>query len=402
MIRRLQKKFIRITMCSAFAILFILLSSVNCIYIYFTCKSTNDTFETLIEHNGRFPSARQKNEPGRGNLETPFKTRYFAVQTDSAGNVQYLSVDKVASVNIQDALNITHKVLSKEKKEGTIGIYRYKIAEKYYGKLIIFIDCRDQLETTRVLIIGSFILMAFVMLVLFVLVYFFSGRAMQPVAESYDKQKQFITDAGHELKTPLSIISANTDVIEMCGDKSEWTESIRHQVSRMDTLIKNLIMLSRMDEQETDKDFCVFDISNVIADAAAPFRTLAQTQNRHFELSVQPDIKYNGNEEAIRRLVCVLCDNAVKYSGDGGVISVNFYRKNKNLIFSVFNTCENIDRKNLEKLFERFYRADSSRSRSTGGYGIGLSIAKAAADAHKGKIKAESTDGKSVTFTLTL
>lgn len=389
-------------MCSSFAVLFLLLSSVNCIYIYFSRKDTDEAFSVLIENNGRFPSRRSDDRPVRKNPEIPFKTRYFAVQTDSAGTVNYISVDKVASVNMQDALDFVHTVLSKGKKEGTVGVYRYKVAEKYYGKLVIFIDCRDQIEATRVLVVGSVILLALIMLVLFILVYFLSRHAMKPMAESYEKQKQFITDAGHELKTPLAIISANTDVLEMCGEKNEWTDSIRHQVKRMDGLVKNLIVLSRMDEQETDKNFSVFDISEAVSDTAAAFRTLAETREITFELSVQPDIRYNGNEEALRRLVSVLCDNAVKYADNGGTISVKLFKRNRSIVFSVFNTCEGIDKNTIEKVFDRFYRADASRSRDTGGYGIGLSIAKAVAESHKGKIKAETADGKSVTFTVIL
>lgn len=407
MIRKLQRKFVLIAMLSAFSVVFAIMLSLNLLYIYQTNVEVRSTLDTLAENNGQFPDKLDKIIAGIFGVdvaspETPYKTRYFVVQTDVAGNVRYISLDNIAAITMKDALSLSYNALDKGSAYGTDGIYKYVISEKYYGKLLIFVDCREQLEMRSFLLISSGVLMVSVLCVLFALIYFFSKRAMKPVAESYEKQKQFITDAGHEIKTPLAIISASTDVLEMCGESNEWIDSIKNQTKRLDKLVKNLITLSRMDEEKPKVEFKVFSISDAVIESAESFEAPAQAQNKRFELNIQPGLAYNGDEGGIRQLVSILCDNAIKYSDDGGYICVTLAKRGKNVILDVFNTCDGIQTDNLDKLFDRFYRADASRSRQTGGFGIGLSIAKATVQAHKGKITAASSDGKSVNFTAVL
>ena len=145
-----------------------------------------------------------------------------------------------------------------------------------------------------------------------------------------------------------------------------------------------------------------FPLSDVVSETAQPFQAPAKTQNKNFSAEIEPTLSFCGNEKAIRQLVSILLDNALKYSPDGGNISISLKKQNKSISLKVFNTAQNVDTKNLDRLFDRFYRGDKSRSSETRGYGIGLSVAKAIVTSHKGKIAASSKDGNSLTITVTL
>ena len=274
------------------------------------------------------------------------------------------------------------------------------------------------------------------------MIYFFSGKILKPVSESYEKQKRFITDASHEIKTPLTIIDANTEVIEMMEGENEWTNSTRKQVARLTSLTEKLVFLSRMDEEATKLEMLEFSLSDAILDTAEPFKAIARTKGKKLTIDVIDGILYTGDEKTIRQLVSILLDNAMKYSGCSSVSfeKDNINKKNlnktnlnkttqtqndcvtttgdtapeieltmrpsgKNRIITVWNTVDetaNIKKGRQDMLFERFYRTDTSHNSKTGGFGIGLSAAYAIVKAHKGKITAESKDGRSIKFTIVL
>lgn len=233
------------------------------------------------------------------------------------------------------------------------------------------------------------------LLAVMLLLIFLSGRIVKPFSENYEKQKQFITDAGHELKTPLTIIDADAEVLEMDIGENEWLGDIRMQTKRLAQLTNSLIQLSRMEEQPQVEKI-EFPLSDLVEETVETFHALAKTQNKNLTSRIQPMLSMKGDEKAIRQLVTILLDNAVKYSDDGGKIELTL-EKQKNLIrLSVFNTAESVPKESLAHLFDRFYRADQSRNSRTGGYGLGLSIASAVAAAHKGRIQAATQDERSL------
>lgn len=236
----------------------------------------------------------------------------------------------------------------------------------------------------------------------FILVLLLSKKAIEPVAESYEKQKRFITDAGHEIKTPLTIIDADTTILEMEYGENEWLSDINIQTKRLTGLTNDLIYLSKMEEENTKAAMIEFPFSDVTEETAQSFQNLAKVQNKHFIMDIQPMVTLKGDEKAIRQLISILLDNAVKYCGENGQIKVSVWKKGKNAMLSVYNTTKEMKKENLSHLFDRFYRTDESRNSQTGGYGIGLSIAKAVVTAHKGKIQASSEDGRSLLITVTL
>ena len=407
MIKKLQRKFVLIAMGSLFLVIVALIGTVNIVNLYQIGKKADSLLSLLAENNGRFPEMQKGGgrQPPKDRLditpETPFETRYFVVTADGDGEILHIDTGHIAAVSSADARDYAQDVLESGKKSGYKESYKYLAKETGSGTLLIFVDCGNQLRSAFSFLISSCGVALLSMLVVFLLVTVFSRRAIRPVIESMEKQKQFITDAGHEIKTPLAIISANTDVLELNNGPSEWTDSIRNQTKRLSGLVKNLLALSRLEEGTASLVFTEFSLSDAVWDAAAPFVTLAETRGKHLELCIQPDIALCGDEGGIRQLVSILADNAVKYADKPGQIRISLEKSGKAAMLRVDNSCAEPPAGNLNRLFDRFYRADSSRTRETGGYGIGLSIARAVVEAHKGKITAKA-ENQTISFIVTL
>ena len=363
--------------------------------------------------------------------ESQFDTRYFTVTINSKGEVENIDTSKIASVSSENAAEYAKKLWKSGKKgDGKSGFAdncKYLTVDEDGSTMYIFLSCQRELSTIKTYILASVGISVFGLLVVFVMIYFFSGKILKPVSESYEKQKRFITDASHEIKTPLTIIDANTEVIEMMEGENEWTSSTRKQIARLTSLTEKLVFLSRMDEEATKLEMLEFSLSDAILDTAEPFKAVAQTKGKKLTIDVTDGILYTGDEKTIRQLVSILLDNAIKYSGCSSIscekatqtqnncvtttgdpapeIELTMRPSGKNRIITVWNTVDdtaNIKKGRQDMLFERFYRTDASRNSKTGGFGIGLSAAYAIVKAHKGKITAESKDGRSIKFTIVL
>lgn len=425
MIKNLQRKFITITMISLLLILVFLIGSINILNVVQMNRKVDGVIQLLSQNKGEFPNPDKNkfndNDSGKGKFggdnpgkinpafggfqmseETPYETRYFTVKVGEDGTVQEINTSHIKAVTSSDAQEYANTIMSNHKVSGFEGRYKYGVIEQDGGFLIIFVDCQSQLQTAMFFLLTSIGVGLITLILMFVLVSVFSRRAIKPIIESMEKQKQFITDAGHEIKTPLAIISANADVLELTGGENEWITSIRNQTTRLDKLVKNLLMLSKIEEGSVKKIFTDFDISKTVYETAAPFEAIAETQNKKMEMHIQSGLKLFGDESSMQQLISTLVDNAMKYSDEGGFVKISLGAYKKGIKFEIYNTTEDIDKENLDKLFDRFYRVDSSRSRETGGYGIGLSIAKSIVEAHHGKISVRSDDGKSICFTVTI
>lgn len=407
MIRKLQRKLIFIAMMSLILVMMLLVGAINAISFYQMNSKLNGVIKILSENQGQFPKLERGRPPlveqhfgFEMNEETPFETRYFIVEFKEDGSILQIDSSHIAAVSSEDVEEYANKVMNGGKSRGYTGIYKYAVTDQSYGSMIIFIDCRSQIQTITLFLLSSCGVALATLLLVFILVSVFSKIAIKPIIESMEKQKQFITDAGHEIKTPLAIISANADVLELTGGESEWITSIRNQTTRLDKLVKNLLTLSKLDEENIELVFTDFDLSMAVSEIAGPFKAMAETQNKEFLMDIQPGLKLNGDVGSIHQLVSTLVDNAIKYSNKEGTIRISLAATKKGAKIEVYNTVEEIDKDNLDKLFDRFYRVDSSRSRETGGYGIGLSIANSIVEAHHGKIFAKSEDGKSICFTV--
>ena len=321
---------------------------------------------------------------------------------DASGNVITEDTGKIAAVDTAAALEYAQSVLKSSRQRGFVGDYRYHKQTTSMGIRVIFLDCGRSLSTLRSFLLTSCGISLLGLLAVLCLILLLSRRIIKPVSESYEKQRRFITDAGHEIKTPLAIIDADVDVLEMDLGTNEWLQVIQKQTSRLAELTNSLICLSRMDEDQNQFQMIDFPVSDVVGETAQSFQTLAKTQNKTFTTRIQPMLSLHGDERAIRQLLSILLDNALKYCGAEGTVSLSLERQARTIRLCVFNSADSISQENLEHMFDRFYRADPSRNSNTGGYGIGLSIAEAIVTAHKGKIAASSQDGRSLLITVTL
>ncbi len=444
MIRKLQNKFILISMLSMLLVLAVIIGSINIINFRQLTEDADHILHILSENDGEFPKDRphpdfrepqgenpspdfkdgaadnasadslepqgeNPSTPKKPKLhsldmspEMPFETRYFSVILTEDGAVSSTNIKKIAAIDSEGACAYALQAWKRQQAAGFLSSYRYLMEHTPEGIRIIFVDCARSLSTFRSFLFTSVLISVLGLLSVFVLVLFFSRLVMRPVSESYEKQRQFITDAGHEIKTPLAIIEANRELLEMEYGENEWNKSIGKQTARLADLTDNLIYLSRMEEAKNHLQQTEFSISGLAQDIAQSFQTLADLQGRHFSMEITPLLSYCGDESSIGRLFSILIDNAIKYSPPQGAVKVTLDKRGKNIQFMVYNTVAQFSVESLPFLFDRFYRADNSRNSETGGYGIGLSIARAVTEAHKGKITAKSTDGRSLLITVIL
>ena len=495
MLKILQRKFIAIAMLSVSIVLIAIVGTINIANYISTNKALDARLELIAGNGGTFPdlleqknmgvegnktdsinngtSTRKEPPSGRTDVQPPedmnpadlnendindndlnendlkrhgispesqFDTRYFTVTINSNGEVENIDTSKIASVSSENAAEYAKKLWKSGKngdgKSGFAESCKYLTVDEDGSTMYIFLSCQREISTIRAYILASAGISVFGLVVVFIMIYFFSGKILKPVSESYEKQKRFITDASHEIKTPLTIIDANTEVIEMMEGENEWTNSTRKQVARLTSLTEKLVFLSRMDEEATKLEMLEFSLSDAILDTAEPFKTVARTKGKKLTIDVTDGILYTGDEKTIRQLVSILLDNAMKYSGcsnasfeKGNIkknnlnktiqtqndcattinpapeIEISLKQSGKNRIITVWNTVDetaNIKKGRQDMLFERFYRTDASHNSKTGGFGIGLSAAYAIVKAHKGKITAESKDGQSIKFTIVL
>nr|WP_297171543.1 HAMP domain-containing sensor histidine kinase [uncultured Agathobaculum sp.] len=424
MIKRLRWKLIVACMASLTAVLVVILGGVN-LMSYQKVVSDADAVLALLDANGgAFPKsyseqggrppwdvppgsapAGQQDLFGQRSIspETPYESRFFSVLLGVTGQVIQVDTGQIAAVNDQEAVAYARNVSVSGQSSGFWNDYRYLVCVEEQGSLIIFLDCSRSLSAFRTTLIASVLLALLGLLAVLILLLILSGRIVRPVAESYEKQKRFITDAGHELKTPLTIISADADLAEMeCGE-NQWLSDIRHQAQRLTGLTNDLIYLSRMEEEQPQFQHIDFPLSDMIEEMAQSFQALAKSQEKEVALHIEPMLSYVGDEKAIRQLLSILLDNALKYSPAGGQLELRLEKQGRTILLSVSNPCSQpVERNKLAHLFDRFYRIDQSRSSQTGGYGLGLSIAKSIVLAHKGKIRAESADGHWLTIVIQL
>ena len=408
MIKKLRKKFIIVTTCSVLAVLILIVGIINIVNYVNVVKNADHIVELLQAGGGTFGGENDrfdgdfKFKPQRPiSPETPFETRYFTVLLDENSKVINVNIDKVASVDRVQAVEYAVALHRKSKEKGFYGNYRYgTITVDGTDTMYIFVDCMKELNSFKNFLWVSFAVGVSAFIGVFVLVFFLSGKVMKPVAESYQKQKRFITDASHELKTPLTVIGANAEVLEMQGTANEWTESIKEQVKRLTSLTEKMVFLARMDEESGTLKVTDFSLSDAVEETVKPFCTVAVSKGLTLRSEIQKNLSYCGDETLIRQLVSLLVDNALKYSDENGNVSVRLQSFGGKIRLTVANPAKELNG-DLNILFERFYRNDKSRNSETGGHGIGLSVAEAIVTAHKGKITAHGANG-TVVFTVTL
>jgi two-component system, OmpR family, sensor histidine kinase CiaH len=325
--------------------------------------------------------------------------RYFKVEADPDTDAIY-AMDKINLTDLDSsaAETIAKKALNLPGEFGRYEEYFFKKSTLDNGRiLIVCIDHREGIYNFLRLFLITGIVVVFSLLLILVLVRYSSLKAIMPEIRNMRHQKEFITNASHELKTPLAVIRADTEFIEMTQGKSEWTESIMNQIDRMNGLIQNLVMITRSSEQNADNE-TETKLSDLLKETIDPFAALIKREQKTITMDIQDDVTLNCDPSKMRMLVTVLIDNAIKYCDDNGEISVVLSQgwNKKNAYFAVSNSYASGADVNYKRFFERFYRADSSHhveKNSKSGYGVGLSVAESVAGQHGGKISVDWKDG---------
>ena len=361
--------------------------------------------ETLNSEIGTYENvdteaAKQEAAELRNSAMNQYSGRLTVVSFASDNSTQVAMSDS-NMLSQDEALDIAEQILKFEAQFGDFDEYRYRVSSDDDGKWVYFLDCSTELASQKSLLNASIGIGLGGLLLTGLFVYWMSKKAVVPLKESMDLQKRFITDAGHELKTPLAVIGTNMDILEMDTGENEWVHGTKKQVSRLRMLVSNLISLSKLEEMQEDIQFQQVDLSKAAEECVETLRSQAKINDKNIDSEIESGITASGDTTMIGQLFTILCDNAVKYST--GDIDVRLHLSGKRPIFETENNWDHsLSSDELDKLFDRFYRGDSSRSNSDGkyGYGLGLSIAKALAEKNHAQLTAEETSEGRIRFKI--
>mgnify|MGYP004457503979 FL=1 len=399
MLKKLRRRFIAAAMAAIGAVTLVLLCAVNLWNYKITTDSLDATLD-IMSLTGSYSSGKDYSLPeifGGHSSEEMYMTRFFAVYYDQNGKAAGVFRDYIATVSVEQALSYSSDALSSGRERGYYGDYRYRVIGASGGSIVVFLNAVPEQQSMKTLLRVSVIVSLLALLAAFALITAFSKKATAPYMKNMQLQKQFITDAGHELKTPLTSISTSADVLKLETGENEWVDNIQKQAARMSKLVANLVTLSKLDEGAQMPDMCDFSLSDAAWEVSEPFELRAVAQGRKYSRSIEDNITVHGDMAAVQQMISILLDNAFKYSDEGGEIRLSVRKQHKGSVIEVYNTCAEGSLGDISRFFDRFYRADKARS-ADGGTGIGLSIARAVAEAHGGSISAESADGRSIVF----
>ena len=407
MLKKMQRRFILAAMAAFGTVMLVLVAGINGAN-YVQTMSMQDHLAMVLLENGMRPFGPPKeafrpawDRPG-GGPEGEYTARFFTVECDLSGNIQTISRDFISSIDDAAAAEYTQAVLHKNREKGYYRDYRYHVRRDESGTTVLFLNASMHMQFMRSLLLVSSAIGLLSLFFVFLLVVFFSRYAVRPYIKNMERQKRFITDAGHELKTPITSIATSADIAAMEHEGDEWIANIQKQAARLGRLVGDLVALSRLDEEMPFPEKSSFSLSEAVWEAAEPFAVLAKAEGKRYCGNIEEDMDFYGDRDSVQKVISILLDNAVKYSDEGGEIRLDVCRRRGKTCIEVFNTCDLPDISDLDRLFDRFYRIDESRSARTGGTGIGLSMAQAIAQAYGGRIKVKSPSGKTICFQVIL
>ncbi|MBO5070618.1 MAG: HAMP domain-containing histidine kinase [Roseburia sp.] len=408
MLKKMQRRFIIAAMTAFGVVMFVLITGINILNHYQTTVSQDEIINGILEYDQMITSQPGLSHPPinemswAGGSETEFTTRFFIVHCNDRGEIKIFGNDYISSIDKATAETYTKAVLDQRRNKGYYKDYRYIVKENAGDLTLVFLNIADSLQFKQTLLFVSVFIGLFSLLAVFVLVLIFSRPATKPFIKNIERQKRFITDASHELKTPITSIATSADIIAMEYENDEWIHNIQRQTARLTKLVNELVMLSRLDEEMPFPEKTTFSLSEAAWEITEPFAAMAKACGKTYTQSIDDNLSLYGDRNAIQQMLSILLDNAVKYSSTNGEIRLSIYGRRNKIYMELFNTCNLHGIVELDHLFDRFYRPDESRSTNTGGYGIGLSIAQAIAVSHGGKISVSTPDQKSILFRVIL
>lgn len=416
MIKTLQRKFVIMAMSAVSLLLAVLIGGINLANGWITVRQIDQQLAMLSDTEGRMPKHKRPASLPDGffnppmDEDTAMSLRFFIVILGKEGQVLHKDISRISSVDGDEAVAYAKEAADGGRQTGYVDTFKYKRiytlhdleieAEK--GRGFIFLDVSRHYRSMMKVFVLTISVAALCWLFMLVIVIWLSRRAIRPIAQNIQKQKQFVTDAGHEIKTPLAIIQANVDAMELIHGENKWSRNIKNQTIRLGGLMQNLLTLAKMEEAGTQLLMEHLPVSSLLDETLQPFYESAALRGIYIDTQLQPDLWIHANREYIQRLLSILFDNAVKYADADGTIKVSLQKSDKNVVIQVQNTCAQLPQVDADQLFDRFYRGDSARTQKNGGYGIGLSAAYAIVTAHKGSITAEYVDEHTIIFRVSI
>ncbi len=406
MIRRLRYKFILAATAALIAAMVLTMTGVMFMASGRIDAQYSGVLDAILQNGGRLP-ALISDADGRISLEDVpellYELRFFTVTVDGEGGVVDRDVTHIATVSRQMADRAAGMAAASRRSEGRIRLersfYRYDSTQTDTGRLYVFIDVTSRAwilqEVTAYMALVGVCIIVFFLLIIFR----YSKKIIAPYVESMEKQQQFITNASHELKTPLAVISANTEMTEMLSGETKWTRSTMNQVERLNGLVARLVTLARMQEKKSE-DLVPVDMSRIVSEEADNFEDVVTVTGKRFSKSVEEGVTVRGDEKSLREMCTILLDNAAKYCDEGGCVSIAL-TGGRHPVLSVSNTYEGDGKVDTARFFERFYRQDGSRNSQKQGYGIGLSIAQDIAAHMDASLRCGYKDGV-ITFSVSM
>lgn len=409
MFRKLRVRFILIASVAVTGILFFLVGALNSVRFLQTTGEIQAVLNILSDNQGEFPSVQataQALDNDRISIDTIYQYRYFSAVFNEDGAVYSSNLNNISNLSQEQALKSAKSVVKQHRKNGifTIGgqYYSYQVTRDSRTKryLAVVLDSTKYLEDRNDFLWVSIRSALYSVIFFIVVISVVSSWAIRPYVRNYEKQKRFITNAGHELKTPLAIISANTELQELMTGENEWTESTKDQVNRLSNLINQMVSLARLEEQP-DIALVDVDFSSLVQKAAQDFKSVAEKAGKDYHIRVQDGIHVKASQDELYELVSILIDNACKYCDEDGQIFVTLTKAKRRKRARLIVSNSYADGKNVDysRFFDRFYREDESHNHKQAGYGIGLSMAESLVNLFKGKIAASYKKGF-ISFTI--
>ncbi len=397
----LRKKFIFFAMSAVTVLLVVLIGAINAFSWVILDRQSDEILHAIADGEGMFlqkepqPYGKTPFAPPM-NMDTIKSARFFMVHVDRNGNIKDVNIDQISSVTVEQATDYAEKATN---NSGKISNFKYEKKHLGDGSLIFFMDTSAQTRTFVMVLTLSCVIAVVCWIAVLIFAFIFSKRTVRPILAGIEKQKQFITNAGHELKTPLAIIQSNNDASALINGETKYTKNIRRQTQRLNVLMSNLLTLSKLDEEIKLPTENV-NISEKIKELLPEYEDALSEKEIRFSCDIQPNVSMQVHADTFLQMISVLMDNAVKYTSVSGTVQFRLYTDGKEIVIEEENTCEKDGNADAERLFERFYRADTSRTQDSNvsGYGIGLSAARAIAETFGGTLKANYTDSGTIRF----
>ena len=403
MTKTLKRRFIIFTMTAVTCLLVFIVLAINSLNWMMLERESDTVLETLVDADGAFHKMDFDRPPPFFqplDMDRMRASRFFIVRSDLGGNIVDVNIDQISAIDQETAKSYALEVLKTDDTSGRVHGYKFAVKQLGPNTFTFFMDTSEQSENFRMVLFASTAIAVLCWVILLLIVILLSGKVIRPVLVGMEKQKQFITNAGHEMKTPLAIIQSNNDTMALIHGENKYNMHIRNQTKRLNVLMSNLLTLAKLDE-EIPLPTEMVNISEVANDLLPAYTEDAQARNLRFTVQIEPDIVIQTNKDSFRQMLTVLLDNAIKYTPDGGFVRLSLARDGRHIQIIEENTCDPSLEPDLERLFERFYRGDAARTqkKESSGYGIGLSAARAICENFGGKLTAEYSSAESIRFT---